>query len=159
MPSEGCGSTARFGQDAYSRAPFGFSFHAYRARPPTAPNMMVTGGTGSAKSTLLKTIAFQGVPFGVRFLHRRHPGRVRRARHGRGIPGPGRPRLGGGHEPARGHPPVAGQGEDGSRSQIQRARRLLLLWKGSVGDPTRWSATEAGTVLVEYSLDAVTRER
>ncbi|MEU0765381.1 hypothetical protein ABZ351_37720, partial [Streptomyces microflavus] len=50
------------GQEVYSRAAFVFSIHElYRAGQLSAPNMVVTGEIGSAKSSLLKTIAFRGI--------------------------------------------------------------------------------------------------
>jgi hypothetical protein len=56
------------GLEVYSRSAFTFSLHElYRAKVITAPNMVVTGEIGSAKSSLLKTLAFRGIPFGTRF--------------------------------------------------------------------------------------------
>ncbi|WP_238423981.1 type IV secretory system conjugative DNA transfer family protein [Micromonospora parastrephiae] len=57
------------GQEVYSRTGFVFSMRElYRAGLLSAPNMVVTGEIGSAKSSLLKSIAFRGIPFGTRFF-------------------------------------------------------------------------------------------
>lgn len=145
------------GQEVYSRAGFVFSMHElYRAGVLSAPNMVVTGEIGSAKSSLLKTIAFRGIPFGVRFYIVDVKGEYDALADAAAI----RPvRVGPGAgvvmNPLAGIRRQAGQGEP-EWLQIQRARRLLLL-EGLLEIQLGGPLSEAERSLIEYSLDAVTR--
>jgi hypothetical protein len=145
------------GLDVYSRAVFAFSLHElYRARVITAPNMVVTGEIGTAKSSLLKCIALRGQPFGVRWYVADYKGEYERLAAVSGITpmriGPG---LGVTMNPLAGlrrHP-------DHSVPQwlaAQRTRRLLLL-EGLLAIQLGEHLTEAERSLVEYGLDTVTR--
>ncbi|WP_434740760.1 hypothetical protein [Micromonospora sp. SH-82] len=145
------------GQEVYSRSGFVFSVHElYRAGMLSAPNMVVTGEIGSAKSSLLKTIAFRGVPFGVRFFLVDVKGEYDGLAAATGI----RPvRIGPGSgvvmNPLAGIRRQQGQGET-EWLQIQRARRLLLL-EGLLEIQLGTPLSEAERSLIEYALDAVTR--
>ncbi|MFC8848734.1 MULTISPECIES: hypothetical protein [unclassified Micromonospora] len=145
------------GQEVYSRAGFVFSIHElYRAGVLSAPNMVVTGEIGSAKSSLLKTIAYRGVPFGVRFYIVDVKGEYDGLADAAGI----RPvRVGPGAgvvmNPLAGIRRQAGQGEQ-EWLQIQRARRLLLL-EGLLEIQLGGPLGEAERSLIEYALDTVTR--
>jgi hypothetical protein len=145
------------GTEVYSRAPWCFSVHElYRAKIITAPNVVVTGEIGSAKSSLLKCLAFRNVPFGVRFSITDVKGEYDQLAALVGI----RPlRVGPGLNVVMN--PLAAIGRDPTMSieawrQVQRTRRLLLLeglLEIQIGSPL----SEAERCLIEYALDAVTR--
>lgn len=146
------------GMEVYSRSAFTFSLHElYRAKAVTAPNLVVTGEIGTAKSSLLKCLAFRGIPFGTRFYICDVKGEYERLAALAGITpmriGPG---LGVVMNPLtaiRRHP---GQTEQQWR-QLQRSRRLLLL-EGLLEIQLGGPLQEAERSLVEYAVDAVTRE-
>jgi hypothetical protein len=146
------------GLEVYSRSAFTFSLHElYRARLLTAPNMVVSGKIGSAKSSLLKTIAFRSVPFGQRFYIVDVKGEYEQLAAAVGITplriGPG---LGVAMNPLaaiRRHP---GHNEQQWR-QLQRSRRLLLL-EGLLEIQLGDRLVEAERSLLEFAVDAVTRE-
>ncbi|MCZ7379696.1 hypothetical protein [Micromonospora sp. WMMC250] len=145
------------GQEVYSRSGFVFSMHElYRAGVISAPNMVVTGEIGSAKSSLLKTIAYRGIPFGVRHYIVDVKGEYDGLADAAGIRpvriGPG---LGVVMNPLAGIARQSGQGEP-EWLQIQRARRLLLL-EGLLEIQLGGPLSEAERSLIEYALDAVTR--
>jgi hypothetical protein len=145
------------GQEVYSRAGFVFSVHElYRAGVLSAPNMVVTGEIGSAKSSLLKSIAFRGIPFGVRFYIVDVKGEYDTLADVAGIQpvrvGPGSGVV---MNPLAGIRRLPDQGEV-EWLQIQRARRLLLL-EGLLEIQLGGPLSEAERSLVEYALDAVTR--
>jgi hypothetical protein len=118
--------------------------------------MVVTGEIGTAKSSLLKCLAFRGVPFGVRFYITDVKGEYDELATLAGI------------TPLRVGPglgvvmnPLAGIRRDPTMSleawaQAQRARRLLLL-EGLLEIQTGTALSEAERSLVEYALDAVVR--
>ncbi|GAA4256443.1 hypothetical protein GCM10022255_069290 [Dactylosporangium darangshiense] len=145
------------GTEVYSRSGFTFSLHElYRAKLLTAPNMVVTGRIGTAKSSLLKTLAFRGVPFGQRFyvtdIRSEYSALARLC----GITplriGPGRGVV---------MNPLAGIRRDPGMPvpqwlQVQRSRRLLLL-EGLLEIQLGGPLSEAERSLVEYAVDAVVR--
>ncbi|WFE52974.1 hypothetical protein [Micromonospora sp. WMMD1155] len=145
------------GQEVYSHSGFVFSMRElYRAGVLGAPNMVVTGEIRSAKSSLLKTIAFRGIPFGTRFYIVDVKGEYDALAQAAGI----RPvRVGPGAgvvmNPLAGIRRQPGQGEP-EWLQIQRARRLLLL-EGLLEIQLGGALSEAERSLIEYALDAVTR--
>lgn len=145
------------GIEVYSRTAFCFSVHElYRARIITAPNVVVTGEIGSAKSSLLKCLAFRGIPFGVRFYCTDVKGEYDSLAALAGI------------APVRVGPglgvimnPLAGIRRDPTLPvdqwlQVQRSRRLLLL-EGLLEIQVDGPLTEAERSLIEYAVDAVTR--
>ncbi|MEU7611148.1 hypothetical protein [Micromonospora sp. NPDC049204] len=144
------------GQEVYSRTGFVFSMRElYRAGLLSAPNMVVTGEIGSAKSSLLKSIAFRGIPFGTRFFVVDVKGEYDALAEAAGI----RPvRVGPGAgvvmNPLAGIRRQPGQAEP-EWLQIQRARRLLLL-EGLLEIQLGGALSEAERSLIEYALDAVT---
>ncbi|MEV6848848.1 hypothetical protein [Actinoplanes sp. NPDC051411] len=146
------------GMEVYSRSAFTFSLHElYRAKVITAPNMTVTGEIGSAKSSLLKTLAFRGIPFGTRFYGTDYKGEYEQLAALAGITpvriGPG---LGVIMNPLAGirrHP----EQTEAQWRQLQRTRRLLLL-EGLLEIQLGGPLTEAERSLLEYAVDAVTRE-
>ncbi|MGC5310012.1 hypothetical protein [Micromonospora zamorensis] len=144
------------GQEVYSRTGFVFSMRElYRAGLLSAPNMVVTGEIGSAKSSLLKSIAFRGIPFGTRFFVVDVKGEYDALAQAAGI----RPvRVGPGAgvvmNPLAGIRRQPGQAEP-EWLQIQRARRLLLL-EGLLEIQLGGALSEAERSLIEYALDAVT---
>ncbi|MBN1171050.1 MAG: hypothetical protein JXA67_02650, partial [Micromonosporaceae bacterium] len=152
LPAEG----PLIGTEVYSRAPFCFSLHElYRAKIVTAPNMAVTGEIGTAKSSLLKCLAFRGVPVGVHFSVTDVKGEYDQLATLTGI------------TPLRVGPglgvvmnPLADLRRDPTTSveawtQTQRARRLLLL-EGLLEIQVGGRLSEAERSLIEYALDAVT---
>jgi hypothetical protein len=146
------------GTEVYSRSAFTFSLHElYRAKVITAPNMVVTGKIGSAKSSLLKTIAFRGVPFGQRFYIVDVKGEYEQLAAAVGITpvriGPG---LGVAMNPLTGIRRHPGQTEQ-QWLLLQRSRRLLLL-EGLLEIQLGSQLTEAERSLLEFAVDAVTRE-
>ncbi|MGI5185519.1 hypothetical protein ACQEVZ_55680 [Dactylosporangium sp. CA-152071] len=145
------------GLDVYSRTPFCFSLHElYRAKAITAPNMTVTGRIGTAKSSLLKTLAFRGVPFGVKFYCVDIRSEYAELARLCGITpvriGPG---LGTTINPLAAIRRDPGMPEP-QWLQLQRARRLLLL-EGLLEIQVGERLTEAERSLIEYAVDAVTR--
>lgn len=146
------------GTEVYSRSAFTFSLHElYRAKAVTAPNMAVTGEIGSAKSSLLKCLAFRGIPFGTRFYTCDYKGEYEHLAKLAGITpvrvGPG---LGVVMNPLAGIRRHPGQTEQQWR-HIQRARRLLLL-EGLLEIQLGGRLTEPERSLLEYAVDAVTHE-
>jgi hypothetical protein len=146
------------GLEVYSRSAFTFSLHElYRAKVITAPNMVVTGEIGSAKSSLLKTLAFRGIPFGTRFYGTDYKGEYEQLAAAAGITpvriGPG---LGVIMNPLAGIRRYPQQTEAQWR-QLQRSRRLLLL-EGLLEIQLGGPLQEAERSLLEYAVDAVTRE-
>ncbi|MEU4243991.1 hypothetical protein [Actinoplanes sp. NPDC026619] len=146
------------GLEVYSRSAFTFSLHElYRAKIITAPNMVVTGEIGSGKSSLLKTLAFRGIPFGVRFYGTDYKGEYEQLAALAGITpvrvGPG---LGVIMNPLAGIRRHPGQTEAQWR-QVQRSRRLLLL-EGLLEIQLGGPLQEAERSLLEFAVDAVTRE-
>ncbi|MGW0507044.1 hypothetical protein [Micromonospora sp. NPDC003241] len=145
------------GQEVYSRSAFVFSIHElYRAGVLSAPNAVVTGEIGSGKSSLLKTIAFRGVVFGTRYYITDVKGEYDGLAAATGI----RPiRVGPGTgvvmNPLAGIRRLPGQSE-AQWLQVQRTRRLLLL-EGLLEIQLGGPLSEAERSLVEYALDAVTR--
>ncbi|WP_233624179.1 hypothetical protein [Actinoplanes sp. ATCC 53533] len=147
------------GTEVYSRSAFTFSLHElYRAGAVTAPNLVVTGEIGTAKSSLLKTLAFRGIPFGTRFYVTDLKGEYDLLAQLAGITpvqvGPGLGVI---------MNPLAGIRRGPQQSeiewlQLQRSRRLLLL-EGLLEIQLGGSLTEAERSLVEYAVDAVTRAR
>ncbi|MET7391885.1 hypothetical protein ABZS66_00090 [Dactylosporangium sp. NPDC005572] len=145
------------GLDVYSRTPFCFSLHElYRAKLLTAPNMVVSGRIGTAKSSLLKTLAFRGVPFGVRFYAvdiRSEYAELARlcgitpVRIGPGLGVAINPLAAIRRDPSMGVPQWL---------QLQRSRRLLLL-EGLLEIQVGERLSEAERSLIEYAVDAVTR--
>jgi type IV secretory pathway VirB4 component len=144
------------GLEVYSRSAFTFSLHElYRAKAITAPNMVVTGEIGTAKSSLLKCLAYRGIPFGVRFYGTDYKGEYDQLAALAGI------------EPVRIGPglgvimnPLAGIRRHPSQTeqqwlQLQRSRRLLLL-EGLLEIQLSDALTEAERSLIEYAVDAVT---
>ncbi|MCM4083906.1 hypothetical protein [Paractinoplanes hotanensis] len=147
------------GLEVYSRSAFTFSLHElYRAKVITAPNMVVTGEIGTAKSSLLKTLAFRGVPFGQKFYITDVKGEYEQLAGLAGIKpvriGPG---LGVIMNPLAGIRRHPHQTEEQWR-QLQRSRRLLLL-EGLLEIQLGGRLHEAERSLVEYAVDAVTREQ
>ena len=145
------------GQDVYSRTAMTFDLHElHRAEVIGSPNMVVTGEIRSAKSSLLKTVAFRGIPFGQRFYVTDVKGEYDRLAAAAGIVplriGPG---LGTVMNPLAGIARHDGQLVD-EWLQVQRARRLLLL-EGLLEIQLGDALTEAERSLLEYALDAVTR--
>jgi len=145
------------GVEVYSRSAFTFSVHElYRAKAISAPNVVVTGEIGSAKSSLLKTLAFRGVPFGVRFYVTDVKGEYDSLADLAGI----RPvRIGPGLGVVMN--PLAGIRRDRHTTvdqwlQMQRSRRLLLL-EGLLEIQLGGPLSEAERSLIEYALDAATR--
>ncbi|GIM89831.1 hypothetical protein [Paractinoplanes toevensis] len=146
------------GTEVYSRSAFTFSLHElYRAKAVTAPNMAVTGEIGSAKSSLLKCLAFRGIPFGTRFYTCDYKGEYEHLAALAGITpvriGPG---LGVVMNPLAGIRQHPGQTEQQWR-HTQRARRLLLL-EGLLEIQLSGPLSEPERSLLEYAVDAVTRE-
>jgi hypothetical protein len=147
------------GTEVYSRSGFTFSLHElYRAGAITAPNLVVTGEIGTAKSSLLKTLAFRGIPFGTRFYVTDLKGEYDELGRLAGITpvqvGPGLGVI---------MNPLAGIRRGPQQSeiewlQLQRSRRLLLL-EGLLEIQLGGSLTEAERSLLEYAVDAVTRAR
>ncbi|MEV0132632.1 hypothetical protein AB0H83_29750 [Dactylosporangium sp. NPDC050688] len=145
------------GLDVYSRTPFCFSLHElYRAKAITAPNMMVSGRIGTAKSSLLKTLAFRGVPFGVKFYAvdiRSEYAELARlcgitpVRIGPGLGTTINPLAAIRRDPGMPVPQWL---------QLQRSRRLLLL-EGLLEIQVGERLTEAERSMIEYAVDAVTR--
>jgi hypothetical protein len=137
------------GTEVYSRSAFTFSLHElYRAKVVTAPNLVVTGEIGTAKSSLLKCLAFRGVPFGTRFYITDLKGEYDQLAELSGITpvqvGPG---LG----------VVMNQSQSEQQwLELQRSRRLLLL-EGLLEIQLGSQLSEAERSLVEYAVDAVTR--
>ncbi|WP_433531214.1 hypothetical protein ACQPYA_03645 [Micromonospora sp. CA-263727] len=145
------------GQEVYSRSGFVFSIHElYRAGVLSAPNAVVTGEIGSGKSSLLKSIAFRGVPFGTRYYAVDVKGEYDTLAAATGIR-PVRVGPGGGvvMNPLAGIRRQAGQSE-AQWLQVQRARRLLLL-EGLLEIQLGGPLSEAERSLIEYALDAVAR--
>ncbi|GGQ83837.1 hypothetical protein [Couchioplanes azureus] len=144
------------GMEVYSRSAFTFSLHElYRAKIVTAPNMVVTGEIGTAKSSLLKTLAFRGIPFGTRFYGTDYKGEYDQLAAAAGITpvriGPG---LGVIMNPLAGirrHP----QQTEPQWLQLQRSRRLLLL-EGLLEIQLGQPLSEAERSLIEYAIDAIT---
>ncbi|WP_436528244.1 hypothetical protein [Actinoplanes sp. HUAS TT8] len=146
------------GMEVYSRSAFTFSPHElYRAKAITAPNVVVTGEIGTAKSSLLKCLAFRGVPFGTRFYITDVKGEYEQLAALAGITpvrlGPG---LGVTMNPLAGIRRHPGQTEP-QWLQLQRSRRLLLL-EGLLEIQLGGPLHEAERSLIEYAVDAVTRE-
>lgn len=146
------------GMEVYSRSAFTFSLHElYRAKAISAPNMVVTGEIGTAKSSLLKCLAFRGVPFGTRFYITDVKGEYEALAALAGITpvrlGPG---LGVTMNPLAGIRRHPGQTES-QWLQLQRSRRLLLL-EGLLEIQLGGPLQEAERSLIEYAVDAVTRE-
>ena len=146
------------GTEVYSRSAFTFSLHElYRAKAITAPNMAVTGEIGTAKSSLLKCLAFRGIPFGTRFYTCDYKGEYEQLAALAGISpvriGPG---LGVVMNPLAGIRRHPGQTEQQWR-HTQRARRLLLL-EGLLEIQLGGQLSEPERSLLEYAVDAVTRE-
>jgi hypothetical protein len=146
------------GMEVYSRSAFTFSLHElYRARAVTAPNMVVTGEIGTAKSSLLKCLAFRGVPFGTRFFVCDVKGEYEKLAALAGISpvriGPG---LGVIMNPLAGIRRHREQTEQ-QWLHLQRARRLLLL-EGLLEIQLGGPLQESERSLLEYAVDAVTRE-
>ncbi|WP_432983282.1 hypothetical protein [Dactylosporangium sp. CA-233914] len=145
------------GTEVYSRSGFTFSLHElYRAKLLSAPNMVVTGRIGTAKSSLLKTLAFRGVPFGQRFYVTDIRSEYAELAKLCGITplriGPGSGVV---------MNPLAGIGRDPGMSvpqwlQVQRTRRLLLL-EGLLEIQLGGPLSEAERSLVEYAVDTVVR--
>jgi type IV secretory pathway VirB4 component len=145
------------GMEVYSRSGFTFSVHElYRAKIITAPNMVVTGEIGSAKSSLLKCLAFRGVPFGTRFYITDVKGEYDELGARAGVApvriGPGLGVI---------MNPLAGIRRDPQMTveqwlQMQRSRRLLLL-EGLLEIQLGDRLVEAERSLIEYAVDAVTR--
>ncbi|MFI5496587.1 hypothetical protein [Actinoplanes sp. NPDC051859] len=143
------------GTEVYSRSQHCFSLHElYRAKVVTAPNMVVTGEIGTAKSSLLKTVAFRGVPFGTRWYVTDYKGEYDELAALAGIVpvriGPG---LGVVMNPLAGirrHPEQTAQ----QWLHLQRARRLLLL-EGLLEIQLGQALTEAERSLIEYAVDAI----
>lgn len=147
------------GVEVYSRAAFTFDLHQlYRAKEISAPNLVVTGEIGTAKSALLKTLAFRGVPFGTRCYITDLKGEYDQLAALIGITpvrvGPG---LGVVMNPLAGIRRGPAHSEQQWR-QLQRSRRLLLL-EGLLEIQVGGPLTEAERSLIEYAVDAVTRER
>ncbi|MEV6527677.1 hypothetical protein AB0M43_37720 [Longispora sp. NPDC051575] len=149
---------ALVGMEVYSRAAFTFSIHElYRAKLLTSPNAVITGEIGSAKSSLLKTLAFRGIPFGTRYFVVDVKGEYGALAQLSGI----RPlRIGPGLGVVMN--PLASlrrdTGLDGEQwRQLQRSRRLLLL-EGLLEIQLGGPLEEAERSLLEYALDAVVRE-
>ncbi|GAA2470751.1 hypothetical protein [Winogradskya humida] len=145
------------GTEVYSRSAFTFSLHElYRAKAVTAPNLVVTGEIGTAKSSLLKTLAFRGIPFGTRFYVTDLKGEYDQLAALSGITpvqvGPG---LGVVMNPLAGIRRNQAQSEH-QWLHLQRARRLLLL-EGLLQIQLDGPLTEAERSLVEYAVDEVTR--
>nr|WP_240947887.1 hypothetical protein [Planosporangium mesophilum] len=145
------------GVEVYSRSAFTFSLHElYRAKVISSPNMVVTGEIGSAKSSLLKCLAFRGVPFGVRFYVTDYKGEYDALAALAGI----RPlRVGPGLGVSMN--PLAGLRRDPGSTvqqwlQMQRARRLLLL-EGLLEIQVGGPLTEAERSLIEYAVDVASR--
>ncbi|BEL12846.1 ATP-binding protein [Actinoplanes sichuanensis] len=146
------------GMEVYSRSAFTFSLHElYRHKALSAPNMAVTGEIGTAKSSLLKTLAFRGIPFGTKFYCCDVKGEYEHLATAAGITpvrlGPG---LGVVMNPLAGirrHPEQTEQ----QWLQLQRSRRLLLL-EGLLEIQLGGPLQEAERSLIEYAVDAVTRE-
>jgi hypothetical protein len=146
------------GMEVYSRSAFTYSLHElYRAGAVTAPNMVVTGEIGTAKSSLLKCLAFRGVPFGTRFFVCDVKGEYEKLAALAAISpvriGPG---LGVIMNPLAGirrHPEQSEQ----QWLHLQRARRLLLL-EGLLEIQLGGPLQESERSLLEYAVDAVTRE-
>jgi hypothetical protein len=146
------------GTEVYSRSSFTFSLRElYLAKAITAPNMVVTGEIGSAKSSLLKTLAFRGVPFGQRFYITDVKGEYEQLAALTGITpvriGPG---LGVTMNPLAGIRRHPAQTEE-QWLQAQRTRRLLLL-EGLLEIQLGGRLLKAERSLLEYAVDAVTRE-
>jgi hypothetical protein len=146
------------GTEVYSRSAFVFNLHElYRARVITAPNLVVTGEIGTAKSALLKTLAFRGIPFGQKFYITDVKGEYEQLATTAGIVpvrvGPG---LGVTMNPLAGIRRHAQHSEQ-QWLQIQRSRRLLLL-EGLLEIQLGEKLTEAERSLLEYAIDAVTRQ-
>lgn len=146
------------GLEVYSRSAFTFSLHElYRAKVITAPNMVVTGEIGSAKSSLLKTLAFRGIPFGTRFYGTDYKGEYEQLAAAAGITpvrvGPGLGVIMNPLASIRRHP----QQTEQQWRQLQRSRRLLLL-EGLLEIQLGGPLQEAERSLIEYGVDAVTRE-
>ena len=144
------------GTEVYSRTQHTFSLHElYRAKMVTAPNMTVTGEIGTAKSSLLKTIAFRGIPFGVRWYVTDYKGEYDELARLAGITpvriGPG---MGVVMNPLAGIRRHAHQTEQ-QWLHLQRARRLLLL-EGLLEIQLGQPLTEAERSLLEYAVDAIT---
>lgn len=147
------------GQDVYSRTAMCFDLHElYRAGVISSPNAVITGEIGTAKSSLLKTLAFRGIPFGRRFYVTDVKGEYDALAAAAGITalriGPG---LGTVMNPLAGIAQHPGQLVD-EWLQVQRARRLLLL-EGLLEIQLGGALSEAERSLLEYALDAVTREQ
>ena len=145
------------GTEVYSRSAFTFSLHElYRAKAVTAPNLVVTGEIGTAKSSLLKTLAFRGIPFGTRFYVTDLKGEYEELARLAGVTpvqvGPG---LGVVMNPLAGIR-RSPQHSEPQWLQLQRSRRLLLL-EGLLEIQLGTALTEAERSLVEYAVDAVTR--
>ncbi|WP_238487286.1 hypothetical protein [Actinoplanes flavus] len=146
------------GMEVYSRSAFTCSLHElYRYKALSAPNMAVTGEIGTAKSSLLKTLAFRGIPFGTKFYCCDVKGEYEQLAAAAGITpvrlGPG---LGVVMNPLAGirrHPDQTEQ----QWLQLQRSRRLLLL-EGLLEIQLGGPLQEAERSLIEYAVDAVTRE-
>ncbi|MFF5085337.1 hypothetical protein ACFY36_50560 [Actinoplanes sp. NPDC000266] len=146
------------GMDVFSRSAFVFSLHElYRAKVLTAPNMTVTGEIGSGKSSLLKCLAWRGIPFGQRFFVTDVKGEYESLAALAGITpvriGPG---LGVTMNPLASIRRHSGQTEQ-QWLQLQRSRRLLLL-EGLLEIQVGGPLNEAERSLLEYAVDAVTRE-
>ncbi|MDP9792569.1 type IV secretory pathway VirB4 component [Catenuloplanes nepalensis] len=145
------------GTEVYSKAAFYFSVHElYRLGVVGAPNMVVTGEIRSAKSSLLKSLAFRNAALGRRSYIVDVKGEYDPLADALGIRplriGPG---LGVVMNPLAGISRLPGQSET-EWAQVQRTRRLLLLeglLEIQVGD----RLTEAERSLIAYALDAVTR--
>lgn len=145
------------GTEVYSRSAFTFSLHElYRAKEVTAPNLVVTGEIGTAKSSLLKCLAFRGIPFGTRFYITDLKGEYDQLAELSGIRpvqvGPG---LGVVMNPLAGIRRNQSQSEQ-QWLELQRSRRLLLL-EGLLEIQLDSQLSEAERSLVEYAVDAVTR--
>jgi hypothetical protein len=145
------------GQDVYSRTAMTFDLHElHRAEVIGSPNMVVTGEIRSAKSSLLKTLAFRGIPFGQRFYVTDVKGEYDKLATAAGITplriGPG---LGTVMNPLADIARHNGQLVD-EWLQVQRTRRLLLL-EGLLEIQLGDALSEAERSLLEYALDAVTR--
>ena len=145
------------GMEVYSRSGFTFALHElYRAKIITAPNMVVTGEIGSAKSSLLKCLAFRGIPFGVRSYITDVKGEYDALG---ALAGVAPVRIGPGLGVVMN--PLAGIRRDRHMTveqwlQMQRSRRLLLL-EGLLEIQLGERLVEAERSLIEYALDAVTR--
>ena len=145
------------GTEIYSRSGFYFSVHElYKLGVVGSPNMVVTGEIRSAKSALLKCLAFRNAALGRRSYIVDIKGEYDPLADALGIRplriGPG---LGVVMNPLAGISRLPGQTET-QWAQIQRTRRLLLL-EGLLEIQVGGQLSEAERSLIAYALDTVTR--